>query len=309
MAIFIGHKTALAYWRSHNRNWAQPISQAAPRESNAPFYSQIDTGALWKLGIDEKPISLLVSKEANRRRSQNLSPHIWSEKHPSRSFYKVAEGLYMSTPEATFFQLGNSLSLVQLITIGYELCGSYGLNDQADKGFVRKDPRSNPQFIKRYLDKCSRLHGIKTAKRASNYIVEGSASPMESLLSMLLCLPPLLGGFGLPRPELNFPVKTDERTNLVRWCDLCWPNQRFALEYDSDTFHSSKSKLHLDSSRRSILEKAGIHVVSVTKNQVFDREQLFSLAKIVSRKLGKRLSPTPFDFAQKQDEIYRAAFK
>ena len=185
----------------------------------------------------------------------------------------------MSTPEATFFQLGNSLSLVQLITIGYELCGSYGLNDQADKGFVRKDPRSNPQFIKRYLDKCSRLHGIKTAKRASNYVVEGSASPMESLLSMLLCLPPLLGGFGLP------------------------------LEYDSDTFHSSKSKLHLDSSRRSILEKAGIHVVSVTKNQVFDREQLFSLAKIVSRKLGKRLSPTPFDFAQKQDEIYRAAFK
>ena len=132
---------------------------------------------------------------------------------------------------------------------------------------------------------------------------------MESLLSMLLCLPPLLGGFGLPRPELNYPVKTDERTNLVRWCDLCWPNQRFALEYDSDTFHSSKSKLHLDSSRRSILEKAGIHVVSVTKNQVFDREQLFSLAKIVSRKLGKRLSPTPFDFAQKQDEIYRAAFK
>ncbi len=211
MAIFIGHKTALAYWRSHNRNWAQPISQAAPRESNAPFYSQIDTGALWKLGIDEKPISLLVSKEANRRRSQNLSPHIWSEKHPSRSFYKVEEGLYMSTPEATFFQLGNSLSLVQLITIGYELCGSYGLNDQADKGFVRKDPRSNPRFIKRYLDKCSRLHGIKTAKRASNYVVEGSASPMESLLSMLLCLPPLLGGFGLPRPELNYPIKTDEK--------------------------------------------------------------------------------------------------
>lgn len=132
---------------------------------------------------------------------------------------------------------------------------------------------------------------------------------MESLLSMLLCLPRSLGGFGLPRPELNFPIETNEGGVVMRRCDLCWPDQRFALEYDSDTFHSDASKLHLDSSRRSTLEKAGVHVVSVTKNQVFDRGQLLNLATIVSKRLGKRLSPTPFNFSQKQDEIYHAAFK
>lgn len=116
---------------------------------------------------------------------------------------------------------------------------------------------------------------------------------MESLLSMLLCLPPSLGGFGLPRPELNYPIETNEGSIAIRRCDLCWPDQQFALEYDSDTFHSDTSKLHLDSSRRSTLEKAGIHVVSVTKNQVFDRSQLFSLATIVSKRLGKRLPPHP----------------
>lgn len=309
MAIFIGHKTALAYWRTHDRNWAQPISQAAPQENNSPYYSQIDTGILWKFSIDEKPVSILVSCKANMRKSQNLSPRIWSGKHPSRSFYKIAQDLYISTPEAAFLQLGKESSLIQLITIGYELCGSYGLSAQSDSGFLRREPRSNPQFIERYLEKCDGIHGVKAAKRASSYIAKGSASPMESLLSMLLCLPPSLGGFGLPRPELNFPIETNEGGIVMRRCDLYWPDQRFALEYDSDTFHSDASKLHLDSSRRSTLEKAGVHVVSVTKNQVFDRGQLFNLATIVSKRLEKRLSPTPFNFSQKQDEIYHAAFK
>lgn len=177
MDIFIGHKTSLAYWRTHDRNWAQPISQAIPRRNKSPYYSQIDTSTLWKHGIDERPISILVSRKEDMRKSQNLSPHIWSGKHPSRSFYKIARSLYISTPEATFLQLGKELSLIQLITIGYELCGSYGLSAQSDSGFLRREPRSNPQLIERYLEKCDGIHGVKAAKRASSYIAKGSASP------------------------------------------------------------------------------------------------------------------------------------
>lgn len=55
--------------------------------------------------------------------------------------------------------------------------------------------------------------------------------------------------------------------------------------------------------------RQGVHVASVTKNQVFDRGQLFNLATIASKRLGKPLSPTPFNFDQKQDEIYQAAFE
>lgn len=220
MAIFIGHRTALAYWRTHDRNWAQPISRAAPQENNSPYYAQMDTGILWKFGIDKKPVSILVSCKANMRKSQNLSPRIWSGKHPSRSFYKITQDLYISTPEATFLQLGKELSLIQLITVGYELCGSYGLSVQSSSGFLRREPRSNPQLIERYLEKCEGIHGVKAAKRASSYLIKGSASPMESLLSMLLCLPPSLGGFGLPRPELNYPIETNEGSVAIRRCDV-----------------------------------------------------------------------------------------
>lgn len=161
MAIFIGHKTALAYWRTHDRNWAQPISQAAPQENNSPYYSQMDTGILWKFGIDEKPVSILVSCKANMRKSQNLSPRIWSGKHPSRSFYKIARNLYISTPEATFLQLGNELSLIQLITIGYELCGSYGLSAQSSSGFLRRDPRSDPNSSNVISKNATEFMGLK----------------------------------------------------------------------------------------------------------------------------------------------------
>ena len=181
MAIFIGHRTALAYWRTHDRNWAQPISRAAPQENNSPYYAQMDTGILWKFGIDKKPVSILVSCKANMRKSQNLSPRIWSGKHPSRSFYKITQDLYISTPEATFLQLGKELSLIQLITVGYELCGSYGLSVQSSSGFLRREPRSNPQLIERYLEKCEGIHGVKAAKRASSYLLKGSASPSGKL--------------------------------------------------------------------------------------------------------------------------------
>lgn len=309
MTIFIGHKTALAYWRTHDRNWAQPISQATPQENNSPYYAQMDTGILWKVGIDKKPVSILVSHEANRRRSQGLSPHIWSGETSLPFVLQDCAGLIHKHARSTFLQLGKEPGLIQLITVGYELCGSYGLSAQSSSGFLRREPRSNPRLIERYLEKCEGIHGVKAAKRASSYLIKGSASPMESLLSMLLCLPPSLGGFGLPRPELNCPIETNEGSVAMRRCDLCWPDQQFALEYDSGTFHSDASKLHLDSGRRSALEKAGVRVASVTKNQVFDRGQLFNLATIASKRLGKPLSPTPFNFAQKQDEIYQAAFE
>lgn len=141
------------------------------------------------------------------------------------------------------------------------------------------------------------------SRRRNEHRVTSSKGPPPQWKACFRCY------FGLPRPELNYPIETNEGGIAIRRCDLCWPDQQFALEYDSDTFHSDESKLHLDSSRRSALEKAGVHVVSVTKNQVFDRGQLFNLATIASKRLGKRLSPTPFNFAQKQDEIYQAVFE
>lgn len=147
------------------------------------------------------------------------------------------------------------------------------------------------------------------SRRRNEHRVTSSKGPPPQWKACFRCY----FAFLLRWADLACPVRS--LTTLLRptreasRCDLCWPDQRFALEYDSDTFHSDASKLHLDSSRRSALEKAGVHVVSVTKNQVFDRGQLFNLATVASKRLGKRLSPTPFNFAQKQDEIYQAVFE
>lgn len=200
MTIFIGHKTALAYWRTHDRNWAQPISQATPQENNSPYYSQMDTGILWKVGIGKKLVSILVSHEVNRRRSRGLSPRIWSGKHPSRSFYKIAQDLYISTPEATFLQLGKELSLIQLIAVGYELCGSYGLSVQSSSGFLRREPRSNPpahRTLSREMRRNSRDQGGETSIelpckriRLSNGKLAFDASMSSSFVGRIWLAPP-----------------------------------------------------------------------------------------------------------------------
>lgn len=65
-----------------------------------------------------------------------------------------------------FLQLGKELSLIQLITIGYELCGPYGLSAQSNSGFLRRDPRNNPpayRTLSREMRRNSRGQGGETS--------------------------------------------------------------------------------------------------------------------------------------------------
>ena len=95
---------------------------------------------------------------------------------------------------------------------------------------------------------------------------------METKLTLLLCLPFKLGGYGLPYPELNYPLYDTQfkkpKKELYR-CDLCWPKLKLAIEYDSHQFHATNNKLALDSRRRIAIEQYGLHVISVTKQQVY----------------------------------------
>ena len=47
------------------------------------------------------------------------------------------------------------------------------------------------------------IYGARRAARYARYVQDCSASPMETNLFLLLCLPTSEGGYGLPLPELN----------------------------------------------------------------------------------------------------------
>lgn len=162
--------------------------------------------------------------------------------------------------------------------------------------------------MKSYLNKTRGIRGSGKASKALPFIIEESASPMETALAMMLCSPSSLGGFSLPKPKMNYPIITSRETNYLGdkktfRCDLCWPERKFALEYGSDLFHAESRKINEDSKRRALLEAEGYHVISVTKSQVYDKAALRNIVDVSSRYLGKRVRISRQSFDRRHDEL------
>lgn len=219
--------------------------------------------------------------------------HTWSGSGEADSFVQVSKGLYVSSPEACFLQLARQLSLVELVEVGFEFCGTYGLSDEAPRGFETRKPLATKRSLERYLTKSSGQFGVKKALKALGYVVENSASPMETMLVLLLCLPTYLGGYGFEHPQLNYQIEVlDHRLSgrKDRWCvcDLYWPCAKLALEYDSDMFHTDSGRIARDSDRRSDLLGQRIALISVTRQQVFDARMFDRLTNTLAKCLNKR---------------------
>lgn len=227
--------------------------------------------------------------------------------HP-RSFMRIEDGLYVSTPEMAFCEMASVLSLERLIALGFELCGTY--RRASTFGLARYDatPLTSPGALASFIEKSPQFKGVKKARRALPYILAGSASPRESELAMLLCLPYSLGGYGLPHPTMNAEMPLPKnvvatgRSSLR--CDLYWPVARLDVEYDSAEFHSAERLLANDSMRRIALESMDVTSVNLTAEHLRRASLFDEAAQDIARILGKRVR-LPGDFRLKQERLWR----
>lgn len=227
--------------------------------------------------------------------------------HP-RSFMRIEDGLYVSTPEMAFCEMASVLSLERLIALGFELCGTY--RRASTFGLARYDatPLTSPGALASFIEKSPQFKGVKKTRRALPCILAGSASPRESELAMLLCLPYSLGGYGLPHPTMNAEmplpknVAATGRSSLR--CDLYWPAARLDVEYDSAEFHSAERLLANDSMRRIALESMDVTSVNLTAEHLRRASLFDEAAQGIARILGKRVR-LPGDFRLKQERLWR----
>lgn len=227
--------------------------------------------------------------------------------HP-RSFMRIGDGLYVSTPEMVFCEMASVLSLERLIALGFELCGTY--RRASTFGLARYDaiPLTSPGALASFIEKSPQFKGVKKARRALSCILAGSASLRESELAMLLCLPYSLGGYGLPHPTMNAEmplpknVAATGRSSLR--CDLYWPVARLDVEYDSAEFHSAERLLANDSMRRIALESMDVTSVNLTAEHLRRASLFDEAAQGIARILGKRVR-LPGDFRLKQEGLWR----
>ena len=139
--------------------------------------------------------------------------------------------------------------------------------------FCQRPPLVSIGRLRRYAELARGFYGRGRALRALKYVVPGSASPMETALVMLLCLPCSLGGYGLPLPVMNHHVGQNMPRDSIAGkeyyvCDLYWPDAGLDVEYDSDLCHTGPDRIADDSARRDALKELGVDVITVTWQQI-----------------------------------------
>ncbi len=117
---------------------------------------------------------------------------------------------------------------------------------------------------------------------------------METVIVLLLCLPPRLGGYGLPMPLLNHRVDVGRNrrktsSNKYYVCDAFWREAWLDVEYDSDLAHTGPLRIAKDAKRRNGLASLGVTVITVTKEQAFNCDEMDRIAHAVAKKLRWRL--------------------
>jgi len=312
MKWIISHQSALEYWRN-----------TKTKESFAGKKLRAVTPTTKSLGLNElkfeclrnitTPLHVLVGSRNVRKVRKDMYCHVSQGKFPDGSFIKTSSGLIVSSPELCFLQMASVLSFIDLIALGYEFCGSYRLDKESAEGKGFRDDLSltNIASLQSYASKSVGRKGRMNALRALSFIAEGSASPMETVLAMLLTLPYRLGGYGFSKPLLNSRInvrknigKSKSRSNKsVYYCDLYWPDERIAVEYDSDAFHTGSDRIFKDAIRRNALAGVGVKVVTVSRKQIVELEGLREFAVVLSKLLGKRLKYPREDFASSQNKL------
>ena len=297
MKLFITHDSALAYWQSAycrrtatNAYWKHLPSLPLARET-------IDFELLARKGISVNPLHITVGKHEQLIRRQNIRAHTREGPVLSGSFEPLPNlagpldrDIQVATPELAFCQTALHMEFAETVLTGYELCAGYRKNPftgDTDK----RDPLTTARALQDYAARYDRQPGAKAARRAARYVCPGkAASPMEVALAMLLTLPRMEGGYGLPQAVLNgevvIPGRDRKADFLAYHGDLVWPEQRLVVEYDSNLYHRDPAQLAIDAERRNAMQDAGWRVTTITWSQVLNPGKMDIAAAQLARALG-----------------------
>ena len=130
---------------------------------------------------------------------------------------------------------------------------------------------------------------------------------------MVLGLPRLYGGYGLDAGKVNHCMVPSKKAKALSGRsflvpDLCWPETRLAIEYDSNSEHLSGTQAARDAKKRLALEHDGFRIITVTTSQLGCAADMRSVAEEVARHNGVPLRIRGKQFARKHGELYRAGW-
>lgn len=245
------------------------------------------------------PLHVMITDKRARTESASVVTHLRTAALPPSSLVRIGPEYAAASPELAFAQAAKQLGLTRLVMLGFELCGTYSSFGQEETSY-QAIPLTNVARISGFIEKSASFQGKQAAQRAIRHVIDGSASPRETQLAMMLSLPYRHGGYGFPAPKLNYVVDLPKHLGARKRyvLDLYWPELKLDVEYDSNAFHAHEEKMLLDSRRRAALEAMGITSVNVASEQVRNSGAFNELAKQLAALANHRLRYKDPDFTK-----------
>ena len=205
--IIFGHKTALAILRSAAPRTLPPVAgRARVLPGRAPARGEVEAaiGHLEAAYPDlrlERPAHVLVGSTALGRPSKAAKAHSLTVPLSGASFYRLGDGVFACMPALSFVQeAARGKSLVAILELGYELCGTYRTRRTGAAAAYGVEPLASVRSLGGYAARNASVDGARKVGRALRYLADGSASARETKQALVLGLPHRHGGYGLGIP-------------------------------------------------------------------------------------------------------------
>lgn len=287
--IFLSHQTACKYWVHHDL-YQTLKTRSVPTLVDVQSSLALADARRFVVGLgDNEPLHASVADKRNKHLLKSAVLHERAVPYPDWSFRKISPDVFVACPELCFLEAAQLLSRNALILYGMELCGTYARMGITESPRYKRPSLTSAGKIAAYLDKSKGVRGVREARAALKYVMDGSASARESVLAVMMTLPTKLGGFGLPKPELNYgigvdaPNKTSIGGRLVLHGDIVWRDANLVVEYDGAQ-HGMEDNRVIDKQRDHLLLDAGFDVVRFTDKSLRSSVELTRLARTINRK-------------------------
>lgn len=318
MFTFISHNSSRAYWLTRRHDGGGlPIAcdvsladaTASAREVRRAIVALRGRNPL-HAALGQK-LDILVPSSNGRHPCADVRMHLCKRSLPEGSFVALSPDVLVASPELCFLQMAESLDVLgEVVELGFELCGTYAFGPDGRTLAGSRPPLTSVARIAGYLDRCAGVRGVAKARSALRWVMDGSASPMETLLAMELGMPKRLGGRGFPPFVVNRRIELlDEHLRRLAqrsrvYVDLLFEHQGLCLEFDSFEHHGGREEYDNTQARANALRSMGLRVNSITYGQVASLARFDDLVWGLETQLGLRHRPCGDSTRARQRELH-----
>ena len=302
MQAIICGPTALDYWRSCSsplggveQIWEYAPARKGPVQLDTPSAAIVaDVASI--VNADSDNVHLLVTSKSMNRDIKAARFTTCVGPFPTGSFARVHQQVYAAVPEFTFLLLARTLSLVELLEVGYELCGTYRIIDgQPEYGC---QPLTSVSRLRAFANRASGIRGYSTALQACQWLLDGSGSPAETALSIAFKLPYRKGGYGLRGFVLNYELELNDSASYILGRrtmrpDLFFVQARHPVEYDGPMFHSGRDSMARDERRRNAYSAMNMAVSVFQPRHLTDFTLFDEMIRAIRTQTGQRQNRVP----------------